>query len=212
LFVNRLLFSEPGATAKTTLHKRSKSGAGSWSKCSRSAGTNGLRSLPASYPMNKSDKRQFYFSLLRAIAMLRGGDARRTESNGFEAWLVGLTIYSIHYLFFATRFIPSNLEPWLTALLFVALAFWIWLFWLLLIYINSVITKVLHVCGLFRAIPTRRVQSILWGISTTAMACALLKSSPSLRELGALWLVAVAMNLASALVLAFRDAARRPAE
>jgi hypothetical protein len=162
--------------------------------------------------MNKSDKRQFYFSLLRVIAMLRGGDAKRAESNGFEAWLIGLTMYSIHYLFFATLFIPSKLEPWLTALLLIALAFWIWLFWLLLLYINSVIIKVLHMCGLFRTIPTRRAQSILWGILTTAMACALLKSSPSLRELGAIWLVAVVMNLASAVVLAFSDAARSPGE
>jgi hypothetical protein len=162
--------------------------------------------------MNKIDKRQFYFSLLRVITMLHGGDARRTESNGLEALVIGLTIYSIHYLFFATRFIPSNLEPWLTALLLVALAFWIWLFWLLLLYINSVIIKVLHVGGLFRAIPTRRAQSILWGISTTAMACTLLKSSPSLREFAAIWLVTVAMNLASAAVLAFSDAARSPEE
>ena len=160
--------------------------------------------------MNKSDKRQFYFSLFRVIAMLRGGDARRAESNGFEALLVGLTIYSIHYLFFATRFIPSNLEPWLTALLLVALAFCIWLFWLLLLYVNSVIVKLLHLCGLFRAIPTRRAQSALWGISTTAMACALLKSSPWPREFAAIWLVAVAMNLAAAVVLAFSDAARSP--
>ena len=162
--------------------------------------------------MDKIDKRQFYFSLLRVIALLRGGDPRRTESNGLEALLIGLTIYSIHYLFFATRFIPSNLEPWLTALLLVALAFWIWLFWLLLLYINSVIIKVLHVGGLFRAIPTRRAQSILWGISTTAMACMLLKSSPSLREFAAIWLVTVAMNLASAAVLAFSDATRSPEE
>jgi len=162
--------------------------------------------------MNKTDKRQFYFSLPRVIAMLRGGDATRAENNGFEAWLVGLTIYSIHYFFFAMLFIPSSLEPWLTALLLVALTFWIWLFWLLVLYINSVIIKVLHVCGLFRTIPTRRAQSILWGISTTAMACVLLKSTPALRELGAIWLVAVAMNLASAVVLAFSDAARSSGE
>lgn len=162
--------------------------------------------------MNKVDKRQFYFSLLRLIVMLRGGDARRTESNGLEALLIGLTIYSIHYLFFATLFIPSNLEPWLIALLLVALAFWIWLFWLLLLYVNSVVVKVLHMGGLFRATPTRRAQSILWGISATAMACALLKSSPTLREFAAIWLVAVAMNLASAVVLAFSDAAHNPGE
>jgi len=162
--------------------------------------------------MNKSDKRQFYFSLLRVIAMFRGGDARRTESNPFEAWLIGLMIYSVHYLFFATLSFPSNLKPWLTALLLVALAFWIWLFWLLLLYFNSIIIKALRVCGLFRAIPTRRAQSILWGISTTAMACALLKGSPMPRELGAIWLVAVAMNLVSAMILAFSDAARSHGE
>ena len=158
--------------------------------------------------MNKSDKKQVYFSLLRVIAILRGGDARRTESNAFEAWLIGFMIYSIHYLFFATLFIPSNLKPWLTTLFFVALAFWIWLFWLLLLYLNSMIIKTLQACGLFRTIPTRRAQSILWGISTTAMACALLESDPVPRELGAIWLVAVAMNLVSAMVLAFSDAAR----
>lgn len=162
--------------------------------------------------MNETDKRQFYFSLLRAIAMLRGGDARRTESNGFEAWLVGLTMYSIHYLFFATQFVPSNLEPWLRGLLLIALVFWIWLFWLLLLYLNSVIIKLLRLCGLFQTIPTRRAQSILWGISTTAMAGVLLKSSPSLRELGAIWLLAVVMNLSSAVILAFSDAARSPQE
>ena len=67
-----------------------------------------LRSRLSS-PMNKSNKRQFYFSLFRVLARLRGGDARRAESNGFEAWLVGLMMYAIHYLFFATLFIPSHL-------------------------------------------------------------------------------------------------------
>jgi hypothetical protein len=162
--------------------------------------------------MNKSDQRQFYFSLFRLITMIRGGDARRAESNGFEAWLVGLLIYSIHYTFFATLFIPSNLGSWPTALLLVALAFWIWLFWVFLLYINSLIVTALHRCGLFRTLPTRRVQSILWGILTTSMACWLLNRSPSLREVGAFWLVAVAMNLSSAVVLAFSNAARSPGE
>ena len=162
--------------------------------------------------MNKSNKRRFYFSLFRVLALLRGGDPTRAESNGFEAWLVSLMVYAIHYLFFATLFIPSHLEPWLTTLLCVALAFWVWLFWLLLLYLNSVIIKFLHLGGFFRAIPTRRVQSVLWGISTTAMACVLLKSSPVPREFGAIWLVAIAMNLIAAVVLAFSDATSRAGE
>lgn len=148
---------------------------------------------------------QFYFSLPRFIALLRGGDTRRAESNAVEAWLVGLMIYLVHYLFFA-HFIPSHLSPWLTALLFIVLAFWVWLFWLLLLYLNSVIIKLLHLGGLFRTIPTRRAQSILLVIFTTAIACALLRHSAWVHEIGAIWLVAVALNLASAVVLAFSNA------
>ena len=160
--------------------------------------------------MNKTGPRQFYFSLFRLLALSRGGDARRAESNGFEGWLIALMIYSIHYLFFVTLLLPSGLEPWQSVLVLIASAFWVWLFWLLFLYINSVIIQALHVCGLFRTIPIRRVQNILWGICTTAMACALLKGSPALREVGAIWLVAVAMNLAAAVVLAFNNAARSP--
>jgi hypothetical protein len=160
--------------------------------------------------MNRNPKREFYFSLFRLIAMLRGGSATRAESNAVEAWLTGLLVYLIHYLFFAALWIPSNYNAWLRAFLLVALTFWVWLFWLLFLYLNSVIIHLLHRCGLFRAIPTRRLQSILWGILTTAMAWTLLKSSPAPREVGAIWLVAVAMNLAAAVVLAFSDGTRVP--
>ena len=155
---------------------------------------------------------QFYFALLRFLALLRGGDARRAESNAVEGRLVGLMMYLIHYLFFATQIIPLGLAPWLIALLLIALAFWVWLFWLLLLYINSVIIKLLRFCGIFRAIPTRRAQSILWGIATTAMACVLLKSTGWIRELGAIWLVAVAMNLLCAAVLALRTDSQTPTD
>lgn len=152
---------------------------------------------------------QFYFSLPRFIALLRGGDTRRSESNAVEAWLVGLIMYLVHYLFFA-HFLPPHLAPWLSALLLIVLAFWVWLFWLLLLYLNSVIIQLLRLGGLFRTVATRHAQSILWGLVTTAMACALLKDSPWVREIGAIWLVAVAMNLASAVVLVFSNASRSP--
>ena len=152
---------------------------------------------------------QFYFSLPRFIALLRGGDTRRSERNAVEAWLAGLIMYLVHYLFFR-HFLPPDLAPWLSALLLIFLAFWVWLFWLLLLYLNSVIIQLLRLGGLFRTVATRHVQSILWGVVTTAMACELLKDSPWVREIGAIWLVAVAMNLASAVVLAFSNASRSP--
>ena len=42
------------------------------------------------------------------------------------------------------------------------------------------------------------------------MACSLLQDSPWVREIGAIWLVAVALNLAAAVVLAFSNATRPP--
>lgn len=158
--------------------------------------------------MNTGPKRQFYFSLFRLITQLRGGNARRSESNGLEALLVNLTIYLIHYLFFAAQLVLLNLEPWLTALLLVALAFCIWPFWLLLIYFNFLLIRALRLCGLFRELSIRRAQSILWGTLTTAMAYALLDESPLLHEFGAIWLVAVTMNLLAAIALTFNNAAR----
>ena len=162
--------------------------------------------------MNKIVNRspQFYFSLLRFIAMLRGSDTKRAESNASEAWLVGLLMYLIHYLFFATQFIPSGAAPWLAAMLLILVAFWVWLFWLFLLYINSVIIRFLRHCGLPVSIPTRRAQSILWGVVTTAMAYALLTSDAWVHELGAIWLVAVAMNLAAAVLLARRSDSQIP--
>jgi hypothetical protein len=157
--------------------------------------------------MKHSTKRvsQFYFSLPRLVAKVCGGNARRAETNAMEAWAGGLIFYLISYVFFAARFIPPGLAHWQTVLLLVALAFFVWLFWLLLLYINSIIIKLLQPCGLFRTLPSRRAQSILLGISTTAMACALLTRGSWIRGIGLFWLLAVAVNLASAFVLALSN-------
>lgn len=158
--------------------------------------------------MNDTKPTQFYFSLPRAIALLFGGDATRSESNGFEARLISLLVYSIHYLFFATMLVHSDLPGWLAILLLLPLAVAIWPFWLLLIYFTSLIIKLLRLSGLFQTLPTRRAQSILWGILTTVMAGEILKWHPWLWQLALIWLLAVMLNLAAALVLSFSDAAR----
>jgi hypothetical protein len=153
--------------------------------------------------MKQSAKRvSFYFSLPRLVAKICGGDARRAETNSIEAWTASLIFYLINYVFFSAQFIPSRLQHWQTALSLIGLAFFVWLFWLLLLYLNSLIIKLLRLCGLFRPIPIRRAQSILLGISTTAMACTLLLGASWMRGLALFWLLAVALNLTSALVLA----------
>jgi hypothetical protein len=163
--------------------------------------------------MNELDKSRphFYFSLLRLLALLRGGDARRAENNGVEAWLGGIAINLVSYLFFA-QFIPGNLTLWQRVLLLVLLAFFVWLFWLVVLYINSLIIKFLHSCGLFHSIPIRRLQSVLLGISATAMAGGLVQTDSWSREIASIWLVMVAMNLLAAAVLFFIHETRGRAE
>ena len=161
--------------------------------------------------MNTLDPSQphFYFALPRLIATMRGADGRRAEKNGTEAWVGNIAIYLINYLFFA-QFIPAHFQLWQRALLLAALVFLVWLFWLVVLYFNSLIIKLLRQVGLFRSVPTRRAQSILLGTWATAMALDLLERGSWIGEVAAIWLVAVAMNLAAAAVLAFRHGARRP--
>jgi hypothetical protein len=156
--------------------------------------------------MKEFDRRpvRFYFALPRLLAMLRGGDPQRAEQNGTEAWVGSIATYVISYLFFA-GLIPNGLGSWFDGLCLAVLAFLVWLFWLLALYLNSLILKLLRELGLFTAIPIRRAQSILIATTVTAMAFGLLQRGSLAGELGAIWLTAVAMNLAAAMILAFRD-------
>jgi apolipoprotein N-acyltransferase len=150
---------------------------------------------------------RFYFSLPRLIALCRGGDPLRSENNATEARVAGLAVYLISFLFFA-QFVPANLKTWQSAWAFVGLAFFVCLFWLLVLYLNSLIIGVLRLGGIFRGIPVRRAQSILAGFSTTAMACSLLQRGSWTGEIAAIWLTAVTLNLVAAIVLALHHETR----
>jgi hypothetical protein len=147
---------------------------------------------------------RFYFALPRLLALLRHGDTRRAESNGVEAWAGNVAIFVISYLFFA-RFVPNPLAWWLAAPALIALAVLVLLFWLLALYLNSLILELLRRFGLFRSLPPRRGQAVLIAVATTAMGLQLVQGGSWSGEIGAIWLVAVAMNLGAAIILVLRD-------
>jgi len=151
--------------------------------------------------MNEPPSPRFYFALLRFLAKMRGGDPTRAESNAAEAWFGSVAVYGISYLFFAA-FVPEAFSWWMRGLFFVALAFLVMLFWLLMLYLNSLILKLLHTVGLFRSLPMRRGQSVLLVFTATAMAVAIAQRDSIVSELGAIWLIAVTMNLLAAMILA----------
>jgi hypothetical protein len=155
-------------------------------------------------PMNEQQSPRFYFALPRLLALLRHGDTRRAELNGVEAWAGNVAIFIVSYLFFV-RFVPADLPWWLVAPALIALALLVWLFWLLDLYVNSLILEILRRCGFFRSLPARRGQAVLIAAATTAMAVTLVQGGSLSGEIGAIWLVAVAMNLGAAIILLVRD-------
>jgi hypothetical protein len=154
--------------------------------------------------MSTGEFPRFYFALPRLLARFRGGSSERAETNGGEAWIASIVTYLVNYLFFA-QFIPATLGLWSRVLSFVLLAFLVWLFWLLALHVNSLVIKLLQACGLFRTIPVRRAQSILVAGTASAMAFQILQGGGWSAEIAAIWIVAVAMNLAAAAILALRN-------
>jgi hypothetical protein len=135
---------------------------------------------------------------------MRGGNAGRAENNAAEAWVGGVGIYAVSYLFF-TGYL-SEVGHWcLRGLLLIVLAFLVWLFWLVVLYLNSLILKLLRGLDLFRTLPMRRGQSVLVNATAAAMALAVVQRGPFVSEIGAIWLTATAMNLAAAAILAFSN-------
>ena len=152
-----------------------------------------------------NESRGNYFALPRLIRKLRGGDATRSEGNWLEAYVLGAVVYLISYLFAANLLLPK-LNWWQAVIVLPLLLFGLWISWLIVLYLNALIAKGCETVGLCADLPRRRVQSVLMGILTTMFAAQLLTVNPWLRTIGALWIVAVAINLAAALLLAlFHD-------
>ncbi len=157
--------------------------------------------------MSNGEFPRFYFALLRLLATFRGGSSRRAENNGGEAWIASIATYLVSYLFFA-QFVPETPGPGLKILILAALTFLVWLFWLLALYFNSLVIKLLHACGLLRPIPIRRAQSILLSGTASLMSFQLLQTGGWRTEIAAIWLIVVAMNLAAAAILVLRNGDR----
>ena len=148
---------------------------------------------------------RFYFALPRLVASQLGWNAARTERNWLEANLVGGLENLIWYAFAIHKFL-HGLPLWEKIALLLPLAFVVWVFWLLVLYLNSVFIRVLLVFGLFGNLPSARIQSVLLGIVTTVFAFYLSVNALWLGLLGIAWVAAVSLNLLAAAVLVVTDA------
>jgi hypothetical protein len=144
---------------------------------------------------------RFFFALPRLVQWCCGRNANRSEKNGLEANVVGALIHLLVYAFAFEICLTSR--PLLEQIIWaVPLAFLVFIFWLNFFYLNSLIIRLLRTCGLMRDLPQSRAQGILIGIVTTAFALRLVHASGWIGMLGAIWLLAVSLNLLAAGILA----------
>ena len=131
---------------------------------------------------------------------MRGGTDKVSESNAAEAYLGSIGIFIITFVFglqlFAERF-----SGWSVIAFDLVLVFAVWIFWLIVFYINSLIVKLLRACGLFRETPNRRAQDIFIAIVLAAMAYRLSILHGWLGWIGWLCLCALGANFLAAILL-----------
>jgi len=143
----------------------------------------------------------YYFSLPRLLTKWRGGDARRTEKSWREANTMGLAVFWISYLFFA-RLLPGGAAGWINLLVLPSLAFATFLFWLMALYLNSLIIKVIRGGGFMSGVSDSRAQVVLVAALTTVFAFCLLRTGSWIRVVGAIWIIGVVLNHIAAALLA----------
>ena len=135
---------------------------------------------------------------------MRGGSSERSEDNWIEAHGVGWIIYLVSFAFGA-HLLWSQTVGGKFIVDLIALTFAIWLAWLIILYLNLLLIRLLRLCGVCREISNRAVQSVLILALTTAFALQLARSDSLLRLVGMGWLLVVAANFFSFLVLSLFD-------
>ena len=148
---------------------------------------------------------QFYFALPRLIASQFGWGAIRRESNWLEANIVGCVEHLIWYAF-AAHVLLSGFPLWAQIPLLVPLAFFVWICWLIALYLNSLLIRLLRAFQPIRDLSNARVQSVLLGIVTTVFAFFLVTKDAWLAPVGLLWVAGVSLNLLAAAILVVTEA------
>ena len=144
---------------------------------------------------------RFYFALPRLVAKLCGGSEMRSESNGWETHLAGLLIFVVSELM-AMEVVARNIGGWKRAAVLLVCASALWIFWPAVIFINSLIIRLVRTFGWFERTPDRYVQSVLIGVLTTLFAWRIMSAGPVIQIIAMIWMVAVIANLSAAIVLA----------
>jgi hypothetical protein len=142
----------------------------------------------------------FYFALPRLWQRLRDRGDEVSENNVIEAYVGSIGAFIVTLLW-ASQVLADGLSGWKFIALALLLVLAVWIFWLLVFYINSLVIKVLQRTGLFRSASNRDAQDVLIGIVVAGLAYQLSILPSGMHYVGILYLIALGLNLMAALLL-----------
>lgn len=153
----------------------------------------------------RKGQRGYILALPRLFARLAGGSARRAEWSAWEVYGFGVFVFAMaclaagHALFGFVRPGPGR---WLGLLL---LPLVVWIAFLLLYYVNSLLARLLRRLGLYSARTNNPLQHFIIISLMTLLAGWMLEEGGWLSSLGILWLALLALNLLALLFLKILD-------
>jgi hypothetical protein len=153
--------------------------------------------------MNDPATRQigYAFALPRLVARLAGHKPRRAEFSGAEAYGLGILVFGFSYVFVARALLPIVRSFVLYLLVLFALPFAIWVAFLLLYYLNSLVIALFRKLGLYAAVTNTPFQHVIIMSLTTGVAFFFLRDECDwVKSLGIFWLGLVCLNVLSIFV------------
>ncbi len=151
--------------------------------------------------LEESNRPGFGLSLPRMFLWLNGKDPRRAERSAIEAYAVGTFMYLLSYLSAAQLILRRIDSAALRLAGLILLLFIIWLFWLLLLYVNSILILLLRRIGLHKGLSNTAPQSVLLTTLATIFAFYLARNDSWTGWLGLAWMFLVFLNLVSIALL-----------
>jgi hypothetical protein len=164
--------------------------------------------LPAGVSARETRPVGYAFALPRLVARLGGRKVRRARLSRWEAYGTGILVFGLSCAFAGRLVLPLVRPAFFQLLALLVLPFAMWVAWLLLYYVNSLIIAFFRKLGLYCALTNNPFQHVVIISLSTLLAALLVRDETGwMQLLGAFWMTLVALNLLSIVVLKILDEA-----
>jgi hypothetical protein len=144
----------------------------------------------------------YAFALPRLGARLAGRKVRRAPLSSWETYGTGIFVFALSAVFAGRLILPLVRPAFLQLLALLVLPFLIWVAWLLLFYVNSLVIALFRKLGLYSAATNNPFQHVVIVALSTLLAALLVRDASGwIRLLGTAWIALVGLNLLSIVIL-----------